>query len=85
MAFTLTKLNPIGGQSKRGSAPQVWAYDNLAGDTVTGTDFFGDVWDKLTVGDILDVVNYTTAVPSTVVRYMVTVVAASSVTILINP
>ena len=58
MAYTSTNLQPIGGQSKAGTAPQMWSY------TAPGTDakadintegYFNDAADVLKVGDLIHV------------------------------
>ena len=37
MAYTNANLQPIGGQSKAGTAPQMWSY------TAPGTDAIADI------------------------------------------
>lgn len=81
MAFSKLKLNKIGGQSLKGSAPQVFAYDNAAGDTVTSAGFFNSVADLLAPGDIIRVVNYTSNKPSGLVDYVVASITAGVVVI----
>ena len=81
MAFSKLKLNKIGGQSLKGNAPQVFAYDNAAGDTVTASNFFNPVADLLSVGDIFRVVNYTGTAASGLVDYVVASISAGVVTI----
>ena len=39
MAYDVAGLQPIGGQSKAGSAPQVWAYTSA--DAITAIDAAG--------------------------------------------
>ena len=54
MAYSITGLQPIGGQSKAGNAPQMWSYtsaDALA--TVNTTGYFNSVADLLKVGDLI--------------------------------
>lgn len=54
MAFARAGWNPIGGQSKKGSAPQVWSYTTTdAVGTVDGAGYFNDVSDDVAVGDII--------------------------------
>lgn len=56
MAYTKDNLQPIGGQSKAGNAPQMWSY------TAPGTDaladintegYFNDASSLLKVGDLI--------------------------------
>lgn len=57
MAFSLTGLNVVGGQSLRGKAPQVFAYksqDALA--TVEASGYFDKINDRIVSGDIMYVV-----------------------------
>jgi len=54
MAFSRTGMNPIGGQSKKGVAPQMWTYtstDAIA--TVNTAGYFNDMSDDLSVGDVI--------------------------------
>tara|TARA_R100001443_G_scaffold48688_1_gene61100 strand:- start:1954 stop:2235 length:282 start_codon:yes stop_codon:yes gene_type:complete len=54
MAFARAGWNPIGGQSKKGSAPQVWSYtttDTVA--TLNTASYFDDVSDDVVVGDVI--------------------------------
>jgi len=54
MAFARTGWNPIGGMSKRGSAPQMWTYtsaDAIA--TVNTEGYFNSVSDEVKVGDLI--------------------------------
>lgn len=54
MAFSRTGWNPIGGMSKRGSAPQMWTYtsaDAIA--TVNTEGYFNSVSDEVKVGDLI--------------------------------
>ena len=60
MAFNRNGWNPIGGQSKKGQAPQLFTYittDAVSGTTgvtdVRETGYFNDVAGELTVGDII--------------------------------
>ena len=53
MAYSETGLQPIGGQSKAGSAPQMWAYtsaDAIA--TVNTSGYFNNASDLMKVGDL---------------------------------
>lgn len=57
MAFKRANFTPIGGQSARGKAPQIWAYktdDTHA--TVDGAGYFNSVSDIVKIGDIIHVV-----------------------------
>ena len=54
MAYSETGLQPIGGQAKAGTAPQMWAYtsaDAIA--TVNTAGYFNDASDVLKVGDLI--------------------------------
>lgn len=39
MAFSLDNLKTIGNNQGRGKTPQLWVYNNAAGDTVTTAGF----------------------------------------------
>tara|TARA_E500000318_G_scaffold31786_1_gene31616 strand:+ start:107 stop:382 length:276 start_codon:yes stop_codon:yes gene_type:complete len=68
MAYSITGLQPIGGQSKAGNAPQMWSYtsaDALA--TVNTTGYFNSVADLLKVGDLIYVYDSNTPTASLVV------------------
>lgn len=79
MALSKLKLNKIGGQSLRGGAPQVFTYDNGAGDTVTSAGFFNAFAPLLAVGDLIIVVNYSSSVPATAVIYTVSAISSAGV------
>ena len=54
MAYASSGLTPIGGQSKAGNAPQMWAYtsaDAIA--TVNTSGYFNSASDLLKVGDLM--------------------------------
>lgn len=54
MAFSRTGINPIGGQSKKGTAPQMWTYtsaDSIG--TVNTTGYFNAMSDDMSVGDVM--------------------------------
>ena len=54
MAYSATGLNPIGGQSKAGSAPQLWSYTSVdAIATVNTAGYFNDASELLKVGDLM--------------------------------
>ena len=57
MAFLRANLNAAGGQSKRGSAPQLWTYwTDDAHATVDTSGYFNSASDILNIGDIIYVV-----------------------------
>jgi len=63
MAFARSGWNPIGGQSKKGNAPAVWAYSSAdAIATVNTAAYFNSVSDEVSVRDIIFVVD--TATPT---------------------
>ena len=54
MAFSIDGLNPIGGNSRAGTAPAMWTYtttDNTA--TMNTAGYFNTASDLLKVGDIM--------------------------------
>jgi len=54
MAFARAGWNPIGGQSKKGTAPQLFTYtttDTVA--TLNTAAYFNDVSDDVSVGDVI--------------------------------
>lgn len=54
MAFSRTGINPIGGQSKKGTAPQMWTYTSVdAIATVNSAGYFNLMSDDLSVGDVI--------------------------------
>ena len=54
MAFARTGWGPIGGQSKKGNAPAMWAYTSTDAKTaIDAAGYFNDVSDDVTVGDII--------------------------------
>jgi hypothetical protein len=68
MAYSITGLQPIGGQAKAGNAPQMWSYtsaDAIA--TVNTTGYFNDAADVLKVGDLIYVYDSATPTASLVV------------------
>ena len=68
MAFARAGWNPIGGMSKRGSAPQMWSYtttDSLA--TMNTSGYFNAVSDEVKVGDLIYVHDSNTPTDSLVV------------------
>tara|TARA_R100001509_G_C4786425_1_gene188218 strand:- start:187 stop:462 length:276 start_codon:yes stop_codon:yes gene_type:complete len=68
MAYSETGLQPIGGQAKAGSAPQMWAYtstDAIA--TVNTAGYFNNASDVLKVGDLIYVHDSNTPTGSLVI------------------
>lgn len=54
MAFARAGWNPIGGQSKKGTAPQMFTYTTTDAVTVVdGSGYFNDVSDDVSVGDVI--------------------------------
>ena len=54
MAFATAGRNPIRGQSKKGTAPQLFTYTTTdAVGTVDGAGYFNDVSDDVSVGDVI--------------------------------
>lgn len=74
MAFARSGWNPIGGQSKKGSAPAIWSYSSAdAIATVNTAAYFNSVSDEVSVRDIIFVVD--TATPT---AHMVNVLSNAS-------
>jgi hypothetical protein len=68
MAYSITGLQPIGGQSKAGNSPQIWSYtsaDAIA--TVNTSAYFNDASDLLKVGDLMYIRDSATPTASLVV------------------
>ena len=54
MAFDREKFQPIGGQSKRGRAPQMWSYQTTEANTdVDAAGYFNNVSDIVKIGDVI--------------------------------
>ena len=54
MAFARAGWNPIGGQSKKGTAPQLFTFTTTdAVGTLDGAGYFNDVSDDVSVGDVV--------------------------------
>ena len=56
MAYTKDNLQPIGGQSKAGNAPQMWSYTTPDADAVAAviaSGYFNDASSVLKVGDLV--------------------------------
>lgn len=63
MAFSRSGWSPIGGQSKKGSAPAMWSYSSAdAIATVNTAGYFNSVSDEVSVRDLIFVVD--TATPT---------------------
>ena len=68
MAFSRTGWNPIGGMSKRGSAPQMRSYTSVdAIATVNTSAYFNSVSDEVKVGDLIYVHDSNTPTASLVI------------------
>jgi len=68
MAYSQTGLQPIGGQGKAGTAPQMWSYtsaDAIA--TVNTSGYFNAAADLLKVGDLMYVRDSATPTASLVI------------------
>tara|TARA_B100000212_G_scaffold135158_1_gene101619 strand:+ start:9007 stop:9282 length:276 start_codon:yes stop_codon:yes gene_type:complete len=68
MAYAEIGLQPIGGQSKAGNAPQMWSYksaDTIA--TVNSEGYFNSASDVLKVGDLIYVYDSNTPTANLVV------------------
>ena len=58
MAYDKTNLQPIGGQSKAGNAPQMWSYTAPGNDAIADINtegYFNNASDVLKVGDLIHV------------------------------
>ena len=58
MAYDKTNLQPIGGQSKAGTAPQMWSYTAPGNDAIADINtegYFNNASDVLKVGDLIHV------------------------------
>jgi hypothetical protein len=54
MAFARTGWNPIGGQSKKGTAPQMWSYTSADAIAAVNTEgYFNNVSQDVSVGDVI--------------------------------
>lgn len=69
MAFLIANFQPLGGQGKRGKAPQMWGYWTTdAATTIDGAGYFNagvansGAYHLLELGDIIFAVIWTTAV-----------------------
>ena len=58
MAYNKDNLQPIGGQSKAGNAPQMWSYTAPDADAIADINtegYFNDAYSVLKVGDLIHV------------------------------
>jgi len=54
MAYAAAGLQPIGGQSKSGNAPQIWSYTSTDAKTdIDASGYFNSASDLLKVGDLI--------------------------------
>tara|TARA_A100001515_G_scaffold25618_1_gene19675 strand:+ start:5075 stop:5350 length:276 start_codon:yes stop_codon:yes gene_type:complete len=68
MAYAQSGLQPIGGQSKAGNAPQMWSYKSADAIADVNTEgYFNDASDVLKVGDLIYVYDSNTPTASLVV------------------
>ena len=73
MAFSRDGWNPIGGQSKKGSAPQIFSYtstDSVADANSVG--YFNAVSDEVAVGDMIFANTSTGGTLVATLRYVLT-------------
>lgn len=68
MAYSATGLQPIGGQGKAGSAPQMWSYTSADAIADVNTEgYFNAAADLLKVGDLMYVHDSATPTGSLVI------------------
>ena len=68
MAYAEIGLQPIGGQSKAGNAPQMWSYKSADAIADVNTEgYFNDASDVLKVGDLIYVFDSNTPTANLVV------------------
>lgn len=80
MAFSSAGLNPIGGQSKAGNAPQMWSYTTTdAAATVDTSGYFNSVASLLKVGDLIWRVTTSSGSVSTAGWHVVMSISAAGV------
>ena len=54
MAFDRDGWQPMGGQAKKGLAPQMWSYTSTDAKTdIDASGYFNDVSDDVSVGDLI--------------------------------
>lgn len=80
MAFALAGFQPIGGQSRIGSAPQIWSYITTdAAAAVDTSGYFNAVNQALRVGDLILRVTTSAGAVSTAGWHVVMTIAAGVV------
>lgn len=65
MAFDINLLQPIGGQAKAGTVPQIWSYTAAGTDAIADINtagYFNDASKLLKVGDLIYI--YDASVPT---------------------
>ena len=68
MAYAQSGLQPIGGQSKAGNAPQMWSYTSTDAIADVNTEgYFNEASDVLKVGDLIYVFDSNTPTANLVV------------------
>ena len=68
MAYAEIGLQPLGGQSKAGNAPQMWSYKSADAIADVNTEgYFNDASDVLKVGDLIYVFDSNTPTANLVV------------------
>ena len=78
MAFDRTGWNPLGGQSKKGTAPQLFSYTSTDAHTVVdGSGYLNAVSDEVAVGDMV-IVRGNTGTPASATCTMHIVVSNSN-------
>lgn len=71
MAFSRDGWGPIGGQSRRGSAPQLWSYTSTDAQTVIrAAGYFNDVSDEVKINDGIWCVSASGGTPVVVWSYV---------------
>ena len=71
MAYSVTGLQPIGGQSKAGNAPQIWSYASTDAQTVIrASGYFNSASDLLKVNDVIMCASATRGTPVLVWSYV---------------
>ncbi len=71
MAFARAGWNPIGGQSRKGSAPQVWSYTSTDAQTVIrASGYFNSVSADVAVNDVIFCVSASGGTPVVSISYV---------------
>jgi hypothetical protein len=71
MAYAVAGLQPVGGQSKAGNAPQIWSYTSTDAQTVIrASGYFNDASDLLKVNDVIMCASATGGTPVLVWSYV---------------